>query len=117
MAIVREETPSNWKETATDAKSARELMDKHAGAIIKRGQEDFHNKYMKDLSLGFEKVTDPQGNPTMIRSDRMEQALSNGYGNAPSAPRMTMPQVPWERKKISPGRHRYKYIDGVMQEV
>lgn len=117
LAIIRTETPSGWKEEATDSKSARQLAEKHGPALIKRGADDFHKKYMKDLSEGFERVTDPSGNPTLIRRDRMEQALQNGYGNSPTAPRMTMPEVPWERQKITPGKHKYRFINGVMQEV
>lgn len=99
MAIERVQTGKTWTETANDPKSARELIEKHGPALQKRGAEDFHNKYMKDISVGFERVADPSGKPTYVRKDRMEKALSEGYGKAPTAPRMTVPALPWQKDR------------------
>jgi len=110
MAIIRTETATGWKEEATDPKSARELNEKHGPALQKKGAEDFHKKYMQDLSVGFEKVTDPHGNPTYVRADRMEQALRDGYG-ASNTIRSMVPGVPWEKKSLGPGKHKFMKCD------
>ena len=65
----------------------------------------------------FERVTDPGGNETLVHRDQLSQALENGYGRAPSAMTMVMPEVPWPRKLCGPGRHRFRYDKASRQMV
>ena len=96
MAIVRLERNGVWIEKADTPKDAAVLHEKHGGDLQKHGVKDFDAKFKKDLSLGFEKITDPSGNVTHVRTDRMETALAQGYGRAPTAPKMIVPALPWQ---------------------
>lgn len=97
----------SWVETATDPKSAKELYDKHAPALQKRGADDFHKKYMQDLSTGFQRVRDPSGKVTHVRADRVDAALASGY-TAVGAPTMIVPTLPWQSDR-QPGERYEDY--------
>lgn len=96
MAITRIESHGRWIEKADTPKDVAILHEKHGKDLQKRGTEDFQAKFKKDLSLGFEKITDPSGNVTHVRTDRMETALAQGYGKAATAPKMVVPALPWQ---------------------
>ena len=113
MAILEKKLPGNrWEKTFTgrDIPEAKGLLAKH-------GRESYQRAFEKNKGIGFEQITDPSGNPTWLRADQVDEARANGYGRAAMAPRMTMPEVPWPQKKVSPGRHKYKYVDGSVVEV
>ncbi len=96
MPIERvEHVDGSWEEKATDPKSARELFEKHAPALQKRGAEDFHQKWIRDQGIGFEAVRDPAGNPTHVRADRVDSSLASGY-RPMNLPRTTVPYLPWQ---------------------
>jgi hypothetical protein len=105
LAITRVERNGVWIEKADTPADARKLHEKHGPDLQARGAKDFQEKYKKDLALGFEKITDPSGNVTHVRTDRMETALQQGYGKAPTAPRMVVPTLPWQADRRSGERY------------
>lgn len=107
MAITRIERNGVWIEKADTPKDAKILHEKHGKDLQKRGVDDFQAKYKKDLALGFEKVTDPSGNVTHVRTDRMETALAQGYGKSATAPKMVVPTLPWQSDR----RYGERYSD------
>lgn len=114
MAIERIERNGVWIEKADNPKDAALLHEKHGPDLQKRGVDDFDKKYKKDLSEGFERVTDPGGHVTLVRRDRMEAALAQGYGRAPTrGATFVLPEMPWHADRTPKwGRTVYKYDKG-----
>lgn len=97
MPIERiEHLDGSWEEKASDPKSARELFEKHAPALEKRGREDFHRKWLEQEKVGFEAVRDPAGNPTHVRADQVDTALSSQGYRPMNRPRTIVPALPWQ---------------------
>lgn len=119
MGIKRTEHPDGrWTEEADDPKSARELLEKHGPGLQAYGAQKFHESYVRDLNVGFERVRAPDGSVTHVRADEVDRSLSSGY-SAVGNPTMRMPDVPWPRKSAGPGRHKFRYnkLTGEMEEV
>lgn len=100
MAIHRVEGDGRWLEVADTPKDAQALHEKHGKDLQKRGAEDFHEKFVKDLREGFVPVYDPQGGETYMRTDRTEAALGSGYSlRATKGPTMVVPKLPWHKER------------------
>ena len=105
MAIEETTLPNGqWevKATGEDLPRLKGMLKETAGEAYKKA---FH----RNEGIGFEKVSDPNGNETWLRKDEVEDALTRGYGKMGTAIRMQMPNVPWGQKKVGPGRHRFRY--------
>lgn len=101
MAITRIERNGHWIEKADTPEDARKLHEKHGPDLQRHGVEDFDRKFKKDLAEGFEQIADPNGNKTFVRRDKMEQALQQGYGRAPTKSIFTVPALPWHKDKFA----------------
>lgn len=100
----------SWEEKATGKKAVQELLEKHGPALQKRGNEDFHKKWMEQVGVGFEKVRDPAGNPTHVRADQVDVALgAQGYSPM-NRPTTIVPDLPWHTNHVPRyGKHKYRY--------
>lgn len=97
MAIERiEHADGSWEEKADNPKDARALFEKHGPGLQKRGEEDFHRKFLEQQAVGFERVVDPQGNVTHVTADKVDQALSQGGYKPMNLPRTVVPFLPWQ---------------------
>ena len=85
-----------------------EDLPKAKGLLTKGGEEAYKQAFHKNEGQ-YERITDPNGNPTDVHKRDVEQALAQGYGKVGLTPTFVVPQLPWKRKYAGPGRHVYKY--------
>lgn len=112
MAITETNLPGGkWERTYTGSDVAASK-----GELNQWGREQFEKSWRKNVQTGFERINDPHGNPTYVHSDKVSEYRALGYG-ATVAPSMMVPDLPWAKKPITPGRHKYKYVDGEIVEV
>lgn len=115
MAIIERDLPGGkWERTYTG-----EDIPKARGALTATGNEAYKKAFHRNEGIGFERITDQGGNPTWVRKDQVEEAVGLGYGRVALNPSMVMPEVPWEKKRLAPGKHKFKYdkASGQMVEV
>lgn len=114
MAIERKELPGGMWEISATGKDVHQLK----GMLNEHGRDSFEKSYWKSKSAGFDKMRNPMGQVEDVPLDKIDEYKSQGY-TAKGSPRMIVPDVPWERGRVSPGRHRYKYdkSTGQMTEV
>ena len=115
MAIIEKELPfGRWERTFTG-----EDIPKVKGALTATGNDSYRKAFHRNEGIGFEKVADQWGQPTWVRKDQVEEAVAAGYGRVGLNPTMIVPELPWEKKQLSPGRHKFKYdkASGQMVEV
>lgn len=110
MPITRIDHPDgSWEEKADDPKSVRELREKHDPALQRYGAEKFHEAWLNQQKVGFERVVDPQGNVTHVTADKADAALASGY-RPMNRPRTVVPTLPWHKdRKPNYGRHKFRY--------
>ena len=105
MAIKESQLPNSnqWEIKATGAD-----IPKLAGMLTETANEG--NR---------ERISDPQGNQTVVPKDQIDQYRAQGYGRATSSIRMVMPEMPWQKKQMAPGKHRFRYnkLTKCMEEV
>lgn len=115
MPIEERELPDSnqWEIKATG-----EDIPKVKGMLTQVGNEAYRKAFHKNEG-NWERMSDPHGNPTVVPKDRIEEYRAAGYGETGDTPRMMMPEVPWAKKAVGPGRHRFRYdkTTGVMVEV
>ena len=105
MAIQETETRTGW-----EIKADGEDLPKLKGMLTQTGNEAYRKAFHKNEGIGFEKVSDPRGNETWLKKDEVDDAVTHrGYGRVSVGIRMQMPNVPWEKKVLGPGRHRFRY--------
>ena len=104
MAITERSLPGGkWERTFTgpDIEKAKGSLTKVANEAYKKAFHENERKYVK--------VTAPDGGITDVHERDLETALANGYGMAPRAPSMVVPELPWEPKRFGPGKHKWRY--------
>lgn len=115
MAITEKELPNSnqWEIKATG-----DDIPKLAGMLTQTGNEAYRKAFHKNEG-NWERITDPQGNPTHVPKDRIDEYRALGYGRATLNPSMVMPEVPWQRKSAGPGKHKFRYnkLTKCMEEV
>lgn len=95
-------------------------MEKHGPALQKRGNEDFHQKWKDQVSVGFERVRDPAGNITHVRADQVDRSFGQSGYSPLNLPRTVVPDLPWQKDHVPRyGKHKYKYNPetGLMEEI
>ena len=116
MAIIERDLPASnqWEIEATGKD-----IPKLSGMLNDTGNEAYRRAFHRDEGVGFERVSDPSGNPTWLRKDQVESALADGYGRVSGKLVFTVPDLPWKRRKMKPGRTRLRYdkATGQMVEV
>lgn len=105
MAIEERQLPGNQWEIKATGKDIKRT----AGMLTPYANEKYREAFHKNEGIGFEKITDPSGKETAVRKDQLEDALAAGYGRIGLTPRMVMPEVPWEKKRLTPGKHKFRY--------
>lgn len=105
MAIEEKELPNSnqWEIKATGAD-----IPKLAGMLTSTANEAYKKAFHKNEG-NWERISDPQGNPTVIPKDKVEEYRAQGYGRVSITPSMIMPSVPWARKVSGPGKHKFRY--------
>jgi hypothetical protein len=115
MAIEEKELPNSnqWEIKATG-----DDIPKLAGMLTETGNESYKKAFHKNED-NWERISDPQGNPTVVPKDKVEEYRAQGYGQASSSIRMVMPEVPWKKPPQAPGKHKYRYnkLTKCMEEV
>lgn len=89
-------------------------LPKAKGLLTEAGNEAYRKAFHENEGQ-FERITDPNGNPTQVHKRDLEQALQQGYGKTAIAPCMVVPELPWKRKSDGPGRHKYRYNKATKQ--
>ena len=112
MAIEEKKLPGGqWERTYTgkDVAAVKGELNEH-------GAKAFHEGVNASAKRGFERITDPHGDYTYVHADEGDKYRARGYGQV-VAPSFVVPDLPWEQKKVSPGKHRFKVVDGSIVEV
>jgi len=108
------EASNQWEIKATG-----DDIPKLKGMLTEIGNESYRKQFHENEG-NYERVTDPQGNPTHVRRDQLADALASGYGQAGLTPTFVVPELPWQKKHVvHPGRRKYKYnrATGQMEAV
>ena len=115
MAIKESQLPNSnqWEIKATGAD-----IPKLAGMLTETANEGYKKQFHKNEG-NWERISDPQGNQTVVPKDQIDQYRAQGYGRATSSIRMVMPEMPWQKKQMAPGKHRFRYnkLTKCMEEV
>jgi hypothetical protein len=112
MAIEETKLPGGrWERTYTgkDVSAVKGELNEH-------GAKAFHEGINASAKRGFERINDPNGTPTYVHADEVEKYRARGYGKTVS-PSFVVPELPWDRKQVAPGKHRYKIVNGEIAEV
>lgn len=111
MAIKESQLPNSnqWEIKATGAD-----IPKLAGMLTETGNEAYKKAFHKNEG-NWERISDPHGHPTVVPKDKIEEYRAQGYGLVSVSPSMIMPEVPWERKRTGPGKHRFRYNKATKQ--
>jgi hypothetical protein len=112
MAI--EERQVNAKQW--EIKATGEDMGKLRGMLTETGNEAYKKAFHKNEG-NWERISDPQGNPTVVPKDKVEEYRAQGYGRVSITPSMMVPELPWAQKKTGPGRHKFRYDKASKQMV
>lgn len=104
MAIIeRDLGHGRWERKATG-----QDIPKLVGSLKEYGNEKYKEAFHKNEGQ-YERITDPSGRETAVRKDQVDLALAQGYGRAAVSMRMTVPELPWPKKRLAPGKHKFKY--------
>lgn len=115
MAIEEINRPDgSWQKTFT----GKDVGEAFNQGLQQHGERKFHEAWNRNQSIGFEKLRNANGQVEYVRADETDSSLGNGF-SAVGNPTMVMPDVPWPQKRLSPGRHKFKYDreSGQMVEV
>ena len=94
-------------------------LPKAKGLLTEAGNLAYREAFHKNEGQ-YERITDPNGNPTQVHKRDLETALAQGYGKTAIAPSMVVPDLPWHKNHVPRiGKHKYKYnkATGRMEEV
>jgi hypothetical protein len=113
VAIEERTLPASnqWQVKATG-----DDIPKLAGMLTETANEAYRKAFHKNEG-NWERITDPQGNPTVVPKDKVDEYKAVGYGRAAATVTMVMPEVPWERKSMGPGKHKLRYDKATKQMV
>lgn len=115
MAIEEIKHPDGrWQKIFT----GKDVGEAYNQGLQEYGAQKFQEAWKRNESIGFEKLRNAHGQTEYVRADETDQSLASGFSPVGN-PTMVMPDVPWPKTQLSPGRHKFKYDreSGQMVEV
>ena len=92
-----------------EVKATGDDLPKLKGMLTEVGNEAYKKAFHKNEGQ-YERLTDPNGNPTHVHKRDLEQALAQGYGKVGLTPTFVIPELPWQKNHVvRPGRTKYRY--------